>query len=174
MFGVPECTKGTPRHLRIRKDMEDAGEVLSCIDPSVTEGKIKECFRLGKYNEEKSRPLLIKLLRCIDVESVLAGRSQLATRPGITIKPDLSKQERAIQNLLLKERRSLISSGVPSRSIRLRGSTILVHNKKHGEIRNNQFQSWEPRESQTSNDNHPHSISEASISETQGGTSSPL
>ncbi len=49
--------KAPPRHLRIRKDMEDAGEVLSCIDPSVT-GKVKSRSALDWESTMRRNPAL--------------------------------------------------------------------------------------------------------------------
>ena len=136
LSGLPESCKGTPRYLRTRQDLECAGEILSSIDSLVTVNTICDCFRLGKYKENNSRPrpLLVKLSRPSDVQSILMGRKNLASRPGIGIKPDLSADDRKIESLLLKERRSLIVSGVERKNIRISGSTIYVNKQKYGII----------------------------------------
>ena len=123
LSGLPESCKGTPRYLRTSQDLECAGEILSSIDSLVTVNTICDCFRLGKYKENHSRPrpLLVKLSRPSDVQSILMGRKNLASRPGIGIKPDLSADDRKIESLLLKERRSLIVSGVERKNIRISG-----------------------------------------------------
>ena len=79
LSGLPESCKGTPRYLRTRQDLEGAGEILSSIDSLVTVNTICDCFRLGKYKENNSRPrpLLVKLTRSSDVQSILMGRKIL-------------------------------------------------------------------------------------------------
>ena len=62
------------------------------INESVNELSIRDYFRLGKYDENRSRLLLVKLTRASDVSMILSGRSKLSTQPGITIKPDLSRE----------------------------------------------------------------------------------
>ena len=68
------------------------------------------------------------------MSSVLSKRSRLSQLPNISIKPDLSPKERDIESKLLKERRSLISNGVDSKLIKLRGNLIYVNNVKHGSV----------------------------------------
>ena len=59
-------------------------------------------------------------------------RKNLASRPGIGIKRDLSADDRKIESLFLKERRSLIVSEDERKNIRISGSTIYVNKLKHG------------------------------------------
>ena len=53
------------------------------------------------------------------------------TPEGITIKPDLSCEDRQSESLLLSERWALIQSGVDRRDIKIH-SSIYVKGKKHG------------------------------------------
>ena len=142
LSGLPESCKGTPHYLRTRQDLEGTGEILSSIDSLVTVNTICDCFRLGKYKENNSRPrpLLVKLSRPSDVQSILMGRKNLASRPGIGIKPDLSADDRKIESLLLKERTSLIVSGVERKNIRISGSTIYMNKQKYGIVLDGGFQ----------------------------------
>ena len=139
IFGVPESDKGTPRHIRTRHDIEHAGAILSTIDPVITDTLIADSFRLGKFKVDQSRPLLVKLTRTSDVQSILMGRKKLASKPGIAIKPDLSPEERGIESLLLKERRTLIDSGVARSVIKLSGKSLLVNKKRFGSVSNGVF-----------------------------------
>ena len=111
IYGLQESKKGTKRHLRNRQDIEAAAKLLSWLDPMVTTSLIIDSVRLGRYNEKSTRPLLVKLTRSNDVQSILMARKKLATRPKITIKPDMSAEDRRTESLLLKERRSLIDAG---------------------------------------------------------------
>ena len=65
----------------------------------------------------------MKLNSAREVSTILANRQKLW---GISIKPDMAKQEREIESLLLKERRSLITSGKKSKEIKIRGKSLYV------------------------------------------------
>ena len=97
---------------------------------------------LGKYNESHTRPILVRLTRACEVQSILSQRYKLSQSPGISIKPDLSQEERAIESLLLKERKALIVSGTERKSIRIRGSTLFVNKVKYGVVRDLVFQRY--------------------------------
>lgn len=132
IFGIEECPSKTPRHVRLQQDLDSAADILNSIAPQITSQSVRDSRRLGKYSDQRSRALLVQLTRATDVFSVLANRHKLSDSPGITIKADLTKKERAIESLLLKERWALIQSGVIRKNIKIRGNVILVHNKKHG------------------------------------------
>lgn len=140
IFGLQESEKGTKKHLRNRQDIKAAGELLSWLDPVVTTSLITDSVRLGRYSEKNTRPLLVKLTRSNDVQSILMARKKLATRPNITIKPDMTAEDRRIESLLLKERRSLIDAGTKRSDIKIQGNEILVRKKRHGAIIEGTFQ----------------------------------
>lgn len=140
IYGLTESNKGTLRHLRNRHDIESAGKLLSTVDPFVTENLICDCFRLGKFQDSRSRPLLVKLTRPNDVQSILMNRKKLSSSPGFAIKPDMSVEDRKTESLLLKERRTLIDSGVERSTIRISGNSIFVNRRKYGVVTNASFQ----------------------------------
>lgn len=74
------------------------------------------------------------------MSSILNGRRKLSSRADITIKPNLSFEERKKEQLLLKERRSLINSSTLRSAIRLHGLSLYVNNIKYGVVRNNKFE----------------------------------
>ena len=97
IFGLKECSKGTPKNTRIQKDYSDVCDILSTVETSVTSNVIRDCFRLGKFKEERAaRPILVKLIRAHGVSSILANRKHLASPPGVSIKPDLTLEERRV------------------------------------------------------------------------------
>ena len=66
----------------------------------------------------------MKFLRAIDAQFVLANRDKIS-QP-IIIKPDLSKEDRDIQSILLRERWNLIQTGVVGRRlIKIRNNQIM-------------------------------------------------
>lgn len=139
-MGVPESSKGTLRHIRNR-----VGEILSSVDSFVTSRSIHDCFRLGKYDEGKqTRPLLVKLTRANDAQSILKNRKELASRPEITVKPDLPPAKRKVQSILLKERWSLINLGESRSDIRISGNSLYLRRDKYGTVREDKFEKYTP------------------------------
>ena len=135
IFGQQESS----RHVRQREDIVNAGELLTWLDPLVTTSLIVDSVRLGKYKEDGIRPLLIRLTRPSDVQSILRERRKLASKPGIGIKPDMTLDERKIESLLLLERRSLINSGATRSSIKISGIVIFVNKLRHGMVLDGDF-----------------------------------
>jgi len=141
VYGIDESPPNTNRPSRLQKDIKN---VLTAFTPIVTTlepNAIKDCFRLGKFNPNgtRPRPLMVIFLRSVDVSSILSNRKLL--KSPIFIKPDMSVEERKNEALLLKERRSLIEKGVAQNKIKLRGSTLFVDNQPHCKIHNFQLQS---------------------------------
>jgi len=126
IYGQDECNETTKKSERARMDREAVVSILSKVDGQVNGNSVRDCFRLGKYVNGKRRPILTRLVRSCDVQSILSKRSRLKDLPSIRIKPDMSKQERKVESLLLKERRQLINSGQDRKSIKIRFNTIYV------------------------------------------------
>ena len=143
VYGLPECPQGTPKQTRSSDDLQNVVSTLSSIYPTVDDTSVRDCFRLGKYNTDstnRSRPLLVKLTRSRDVTNILLNRYKLSDHPGIRIKrPDLSRKERLIESILLKERRNLIDTGVDSKSIKLKGNSLFVNNLRFGFVTDSSF-----------------------------------
>lgn len=131
IFGIIESNKGTPRHIRIKKDMDAVTNVITTMDPDISGQCIRDSLRIGVYKEDRNRPMLVN--GQADVVSVLSNRVKLALLPGIKVKADQSVKERTIESFLLRERRSLITAGTERRAIKIRGNTIFLNSCKHGE-----------------------------------------
>ena len=58
----------------------------------------------------------------------------------ITVKPDMSPQEKQKEALLLKHRWSLMQSGISKTDIKIKSSSIYIKGKKYGYILNSEFQ----------------------------------
>ena len=143
VYGVREQPKGTQRHIRSRQDEEIITLILSSIHSSISEYSVRDCFRLGKYSENRCRPVLTTLSRSNDVISVLANRRHLSHSsqyPHISIKPDLTPEARKVESILLKQRRELITSGTNPRDIKIRRDTLLINGRKHGVVVDSTFQ----------------------------------
>ena len=131
VYGLEECQQGTPRHERMTRDMDSVTSIAKSACPTLTDQSICDCTRLGKYSPDRHRPLLVKFTRSCEAATILANRTKIQA-PGIFIKPHLTQQERANENILLKEHRSLINSGITKNNIKIRGNSIYVNNKRHG------------------------------------------
>ena len=125
LYGVDECPVGTPRLQRINRDLEKINNIIDSLDCSINAFAIRDSVRLGKYNSQmpRPRPLLVSMNRVSDVQMILSKRSTL--RSPFAIKPDLSPKLRQQERALLQERHSLITSGVPRQSIKIKGSSQL-------------------------------------------------
>ena len=139
IYGINECPKGMTRSARLESDLSKVVSVVSGINSSVQSQAIKDCHRLGKFNPLRSqpRPILVKFVRTADVSSILSNR--VALSPPFRIKPDMSPEERLRDSALLKERWSLIQSGVSRVDIRIRKSHLYVKNKLYGQYKNSKF-----------------------------------
>lgn len=132
IYGLAECTKGTRKHVRQTHDFELVTTTISPLDEHISRHSVCDCIRLGQYNESRKWPILVKLNSAHEVSIVLANRPKLDK--GISIKPDMAKQEREIKSLLLKEWRSLITSGKQSKEIKIRGRPLYVSNALYGHV----------------------------------------
>lgn len=130
IYGIGECPKGTRKHKRQSHDFEHVTTNRTSLDAKISSNSIRDCIRLGSYNETRSRPILVKLNSTREVNTILANRQKLSI--GIFIKPDMSKLER--ETLLLKECRSLITSGKESKEIKIRGKSLYVSNTLYGTV----------------------------------------
>ena len=88
----------------MKLEVEEVTKILGSVEKSIGPQSIRDSFRLGKYNEssERPRPMLVKLNRSYDVSNILSVKQNLPK--GLTIKPDFSPAERAVESLSMKER----------------------------------------------------------------------
>ena len=140
IYGINECDKRTNRSERQSQDLHNVTKIVTEGDNTINPLSIRDLLRLGKYREQanKPRPILLRLTRTIDV-SILLSKAAKSLPKGIRIKPDMTREERHIESLLLKERWSLIQSGLDRRAIRIRSDKIFVNNKLHGQVVNSSY-----------------------------------
>ena len=141
VHGIPERPKGTPRHKRLNEDFCEVNGILQNLDSNAqVKPCVRDCRRIGKYNESKSRsrPVLVTLNSTVEVANVLA-RSRSLTPP-VTIKADLTPAERKVESVLLRERRKLIEAGHERRAIKIRNSSLFLSGRLHGSVVNHSYQ----------------------------------
>ena len=133
VYGVKECASGTNRHNRLINDSSEVAAMITRIDSSIPESSILDVTRLGTYNNDRNRPILAKLARTCEVSSILSQRGSLRGS-GLAVKPDLSKQERLVDQILMKKRWELIQSGTRREHISIRGGSLFVKKIKKGSV----------------------------------------
>ena len=133
-YGITESPVNTPKMDRQQHDFHQISSILSSIDTSLSSAAIKDFYRLGKFSVSKTspRPILVKFLRTFEVTYILSKKG-LLQKP-ISIKPDMSRDERASEAAFLRERWSLIQDGIDRKSIKLRSYEIYVNNELHGRL----------------------------------------
>jgi len=139
IYGIQECSKGTPKHERLNHDLDKVTSTITEGDNSISPLSIRDMFRLGKYREQSKipRPILVKLNRTMDVSVLLTKARSLPKH--IRLKPDMSPAERLVESLLLKERWSLIQSGIDRKEIKICSNKIFVKQKLHGQVINSTY-----------------------------------
>ena len=135
--------------------MESVSEIFSRIKVQVNPSQILDCYRLGKFKFQQTRPrlILVKLQRTIDVSAILANRWSLSSP--FFIKPDMSPNERTTESTLLKERWSLIQADYDRKRIKISNNRIYLDSQLFGEVIDNHFKcsnNQEPRPA--TNDNN--------------------
>lgn len=137
-FGIAESPSGTKYHSRLRNDHAAITSVLDSLDESLSSVSVRDCVRLGKFskNHVRPRPLLVKFNSAKDVNTILSKKFKLFSSEShsksVSIKCDLSKEERHVEKVLLTERRRLIDQGTDRKHIKIHGNRIFVKAKPIG------------------------------------------
>ena len=143
IYGIKEHPKGTQRHIRSTQDLDTVTSILSSLHPSIAHYSVRDCTRLGKFSESRCRPILCTMSRSIDVSAVLTNRSLLSQKHrDIFIKPYLTSEARKAETILLKQRRELITSGISSKTIKLRDNSLFINGRKHGTVIDSSYQTY--------------------------------
>ena len=121
------------------KDTKAVINLFQAISPQISEQSVCDCLRLEKYSDRRHRPIFVKLFCTCEVSTILASRVKLSEIPGISMKPGMTPKEKEVESVLLKKCRELINSGIESSSIKIRGSSLFVNNKKYGVVNGSTF-----------------------------------
>ena len=81
--------------------------------------------------------ILVKFIRISDATSILSKRSSLSC-PHV-VKPDMPREQRERESVLLRERWHLIQSGVHRSNIKINDNRLFVGKKLHGSVVDNKF-----------------------------------
>ena len=118
--------------------LKTLGSVLGEFDCTLGSHSTKHCLCLGKYmytgKGQRSRFLLVKLIRVANVTSVLAKRGSGSGQ--YRIKPDHCREDWKIEFVLLKKKWDLITSGIPKKNIKFARSSLFVKRSLHDKVAN--------------------------------------
>ena len=120
--GIPEVDKPN-HHERYKNDMEEARKLLQFLLGSNAD--IADIRRLGKFEKNRRRPLLVKFSNAWQPRLALLSRSKLKDYKNQKfIDKELSPAEIQSENTLLLKRRELIGQGTERKSLRIRDLSL--------------------------------------------------
>ena len=109
--------------------MESSTQILKQTNDDISHHSIRDCIQLRKYKSSSTqpRPILVKLTRVLDANTVLYNRSKAPD--DITIKPDMSPEEKLRELLLLSEQWNLICLGIDKKEFKIYSSKLYLKGK---------------------------------------------
>ena len=124
MRGIPESTVKEAR-LRQEHDLAEVQKVLTHMDVNASIGDV---IRLGRYDENKTRTILLKVPNAYQRRMILLSARRLKNSPQpIFLSRQLTKKEADQENLALVRRRQLISDkSVDRKDIRVHDATLYI------------------------------------------------
>ncbi len=124
--------------------------------PDISKLSVRDCTRMGKYSPShvRPRPLLVKLLRTTDEVSVILSNRSKLTKSKVYIKPYMTPSKRNSESILLKERKSLISSGANPKDIIGKSNKLLLNGSVYGSVQGSSFSLNVQNSIQVSSDSH--------------------
>ena len=94
------------RHIREKEERKIVKDVITVVqeDEEDLKEEIEEVYRLGKYQEGRSRPIKVKFSTQQTAEKVLEKKWKLASKVGykIFIKKDMNEEERKKMSEMVK------------------------------------------------------------------------
>ncbi len=112
--------------------------VLNAAGPTLTRSPTLSthwrCWKCSKWTEKgRGRSTNHSQSSRYNVSSILSQRRRLKGS-GLVVKPDLNKQERLVDQILMKKRWALIQSGNGREQISIRGGSLFVNKIKKGSV----------------------------------------
>ena len=116
--GIPESKAGTGRE-RYDEDVEQVKRILHFL--SVENCLIDDVKRIGTYDQNKNRTILVKVNNEHQRRKILLSAHKMATyEKRVYISRELNPDEKQTENNILQLRRSLLNSGINPSELRTR------------------------------------------------------
>ena len=127
--------RGASRTVRLRHDFDEIMSLITNLDSQIESSMVRDHLHLGKFDPKSKHPrkILVKFTITSEVSCILFKSGNV--RAPLHVEPDLSPQDRRIKAALMKERWTLLQSGMDRKDIRVRGSRLLVRNKVYAQFR---------------------------------------
>ena len=121
--GIP---KSTEKEARVRQE-HDLAEVQKLLTHMEVNAIIGDVIRLRRYEENKTRTILLKVPNAYQRRMVLlsARKLKIFSQP-IFLSKQLTKEEADLENLVLVRRRKLINKGTDPKNLRVRDATLFI------------------------------------------------
>ena len=124
--GIPESTE---KEARVRHE-HDLAEVQKLLTHMEVNAIIGDVIRLGRYEENKTRTILLKVPNAYQRRMVLLSARKLKTfSQPIFLSKQLTKEEADLKNLALVRRRELINEGTDPKNLRVRDATLFIRQR---------------------------------------------
>lgn len=120
LYGLTEQT-GNNVSDRMEKEFEAINKILAFL--KLERIQILNLQRIGSFYQDRCRTLVISLNSIWDARLILAAANNLFNYEikGLFLRPNLSISDLRIEKIILKKRWELIKSGVPKKSLKIKG-----------------------------------------------------
>ena len=129
VIGVPENDKKSI----VDRQLTDKSSVDTIAkDLGLTQHKIVECRRLGKYDKEKCRPLLVTFNSVWDARLCRSKAIQhnVYKERNVLILPELSAADKIIEKKILKKRFELLQSNTDRKRLKIRNLKLYLDDQE--------------------------------------------
>ena len=127
--GIKECADKKPMN-RQNYDYMKVQKVLTHLNVST---EINDIIRLGKYDENKTRTILIKIPNPWQRRKIFLSAREFKTfDTPILLSRQLTCEEADLENKALKRRREMIQEGIESKNLRINDSILYQRSQAHG------------------------------------------
>ena len=120
--GIPEL-KDTNARKRAEHDQAEIENILKFLN---VDSNIKDCRRIGTYNENKDRTIIVKLSNDWNRKLLFLSLGKMRNYDKkVYLSRELSKEEQLLENDLLEKRREYIGSGLPRNKVKFQSLKLL-------------------------------------------------
>ena len=120
--GIPELKDTNAR----KRGEHDKAEIENLLKFLKVDSNIEDCRRIGTYNENKDRTIIVKLSNDWNRKLLLLSLGRLRNYDKkVYLSRELPKEEQLLEKDLLKKRREYIESGIPRNKVKVQHLKLL-------------------------------------------------
>ena len=127
LSGLPEL-QGNNNSAKPEAELQKVNHILKHLE--VGNIAIKNLWRIGVFNQSRTRTMILQLNSIWDVRLLLSNAKKLVNYDikGLFLRPDLSAAELVKEKAVLKQRWDLIQAGVPKTSLKIKSFKLYRDN----------------------------------------------